>query len=419
MDESCQKICDELCPLLGIPPDSSSAAIRKALCARIDEAALSGADGAPEEIERLCVLYFDFCAAWHKYLAAAGAGKNDHPDAAKLKTEGGALTRNFQKVIIRYACCRWRIGNVARRLEADIEKAAQGASPGHKDIPWTYDLPAQVALMTRKREVLSDYMARIRKARPVVDRLEPAFAAFETNCNVLLGKGGAKAQMDEFTGLLRRHRFGEARRAVRRLSKKNRRFPFWPGRRERREKWEQVESLAAAVIDCVEKTTLRLEGRGGRMFLRDWEVRLAYETMERELEQASGFLEKYTVPEIRYRRDALDRESERLAALSSFEKLLDLLDDILKGRFNAMKTLKDVKDFEAGPLLRLRHALDTVAGDTEKIEKKALSLASGPDPASVPDDGSILAALDAGAGAAPPSAPPLAASSAPSSATAS
>lgn len=404
MDEACQKICDELCPLLGIAPDSSSAAVRKALCTRVEEAALSGADGAPEEIERLCALYFDFCAAWHKYLAGGGSGGNDHPDAAKLKTEGGALTRNYQKVIVGYACCRWQIANVARQLEADIEKAAQNASPEHKDIPWTYDLPAQVALMTRKREVLSDYMTRIRQARPVVDRLEPAFAAFETNCHALLGKGGAKMQMDEFTGLLRKHRFGEARRAVHRLSKKDRRFPFWPGRRERREKWEQVETLAAAVIDCVEKTTLRLEGRGGRMFLRDWEVRLAYETMERELAQAISFLEKYTVPEIRYRRDALDREGERLAALSSFEKLLDLLDDLLKGRFNAMKTLKDVKDFEAGPLLRVRHALDTVAGDTAKIEKKVLSLASGPDPASAPDDGTLLAALDAScAGAAPPS----------------
>lgn len=382
MDDQCAARHQALCAALQIDGESSYPATKKAFVDRLAAMDPSRPDGA----EELCALFFDYCTAWHTYLGGAASDSADHDDAARLKIEAGAITRNYQKVILQLALCRMTLRGIAGRLDSDISRAAAESNPDNSAIQWTYDLPPQVALMTRRRSVLSDYMVRIRRAKPIVEKLEFAFAAQERILRDLTGDGAAKSAIEDFTGLLRKHRYRDARKLMQEKQKKDMANLFRLKRKERRAKWQTVCDIADVVAGCVEKRATALTGRGGRLFLRQWEVTLAYDGMSKELDQARQFLDKYEVPEIRYRRDALDRQEESLARLATIDDMLAVYEDLLKGRFFPMKTLKDARAFEAGPLKKVNFAIETLSRDIENAQAAILKLAEGPDPESVPDD---------------------------------
>ncbi len=340
--------------------------------------------------EELCTLFFDYCVAWHEFLVKAGGDKvktdGDHPDAGRLKTEAGAITRGLQKVIVQFAVCEGLLKAVMKALEEDIARAATEANKENKDINWTYDLPKQVALMTKKRNVLSDYMVKVRSAKPIVEKLEFAFGALEKGLDFLLGPEKRKKAMDEYIGLLRKHCHQEAEDFLKKQGTQDLKRLLCLNRKERRKKWDMIYEITDIISLCVKKRANHLMGRGGRLFLRQWEINLAYNSMSDELENARSFLDKYEIPEIRYRRDALDRQEESLQRIANLEDMITLYEELLKARFFPMKTLKAVRAFEEGTLKKVNFTNQTVSKDLENIEEAVMNLAQGPDPESVPDD---------------------------------
>ncbi len=393
MDEESAKHQAALCARLGIEEESSYKEIKNALVAALpgcaDGLAVDESEALADSIAALCGLYFDYATAWHTYLATAGgeaAAAPDHKDAPRVKAEAGAITRQFQDTLTRFAVCETYLKVVAACLDSDIDRAAARADTGHQDIPWTYDLPPQVALMTRRRNVLSDYMVRIRRAKPIVAGLETAFNALEAGLGDVQKPARVKTLLDDFTGLLRKGRYNEAATLIERAAQKDLKRLLCFDRRERKDKWALITELSGLIALCIKKRRAHLTGRGGRLFLRNWEVTLAYESMDKELTAARAFLEKYEVPEIRYRRDALDRQDEALRALGSLDDLLGLYEELLKGRFLPMKTMKEVRAFEEGTYKKVLFATGPLTRDLENLHAAVEKLAQGPDPESVPDE---------------------------------
>lgn len=395
MDATCTTHHVALCDRLSLNKESSYPATRQGfidavrnMAHGVDDAA--DAEKVKNDITDLCTLFFDYCTAWHEYLGKAGKAKGavakDHEEAGRLKTEAGAVTRGLQKVATQFACCDGLLHAVMKALDEDIKQASSRTAEENKDINWTYDLPEQVALMTKKRNVLSDYMVRVRAAKPIVEKLELAFLALEKLFSVLLGPEEAKKLMAEYTGLLRKHLYNDADKYVSDRAQKDLKRLICFDRKDRQKKWNLVSEIREIVTLCVKSREKYLTGRGGRVFLRQWEVDLAYDSMIKELDHARQFLDKYEVPEIRYRRDALDRQAGSLNRLTTIEDILSLYEDLLKGRFMPMVTLKDVRGFEEDTLKKVTYMTHTISKEIEHVEEAVFKLAQGPDPESVPDD---------------------------------
>lgn len=192
--------------------------------------------------------------------------------------------------------------------------------------------------------------------------------------------------MDEYIGLLRKHCYQDADKFIKKQSKKDLKRLLCFDRKERQKKWKMIFEITDLISLCIQKRTKHLTGRGGRIFLRQWEINLAYESMSDELTQARDFLAKYEVPEIRYRRDALDRQAESLQRLTKLDDMIDLYEELLKGRFFPMKTLKDVRAFEEGTLKKVYFMTQAISKDLDNAEEAIIKLSLPPDPESVPDD---------------------------------
>lgn len=391
MDDTCAQHHKMICARLGLDTeDSSYPVIKKSFIGALQDCA--GAATDPDAMEHtheglaaLGALYFDYSVSWHNFLSKSGSvAVQSHQDAAKLQVQAGAITKSVQNVIIQYASCAALLHAVIAALDDAINNMA--ADDRSTDIEWSYDLPEQVALMTKKRNILSDYMVRIRTAKPIVEKMEIAFVSLEKLLTAMTDATQCKKIIDEYTGLLRKHRYSEAEKFLKRTAHKHCGRFFCFGKKERRKKWDTVQQIAGVITLCVEKRAIQLHGRGGRLFLRAWEIKLAYDSMSKELEEARAFLHKYEIPEMRYRRAALDRQAESLARITTLDDLVGYYEDLLKGRFFPLRTLKDVRAFEDGALKKADFITKTIALDIKQAETAILKLSCGPDPENVPDD---------------------------------
>lgn len=392
MEKSGASTPSTLKTLLGLSAEAGHPQVREAFWAEVrartetpkNVETENGLNEAVSTLQDLCAQYFQYNAEQLKVVSGmVGNTRNDHPDAAIIKTEGGALAKALEKQATAFAVCALNIEGAKALLDTQIRDALQAAQEEHKNLDWTYDLTRQMAMMCKRRDMLSAYMERIGRARPLVIQIEKAFAALEKTLYDIIGPTKAQALCQEFTGLVRKRSFREAKAFVKAAARRDTTALFRLKKKERRERWKVAIEAFEVIADFVNKLTPRLVGRENVLFLREWEVKLAYEDMQRQLETTKEFIAKFQVAEIRFRRSTLDTERQRLYEISSFTAYLDLLDQLRKGSLFPMETLKDVRRFESEILNKVRYVLSEEARAVSQIDAKIARLRLPPDPGSV------------------------------------
>lgn len=338
-------------------------------------------------IEELCNIYFKYNKAVVESMAAGLKQDSiDHHEAKKLKIEAGAIIRALQKAMVRFAVCEMDLYYTVEILNREIDRASEHANEEYKEIEWSFDLPKHVAIACRRRDMLSEYMVRARKAKPMIKKLDLIYNVLDGEMQGLLGEKKTKHVMSDFTGQLRQFRFSKAEIIIRKARDKDCKNFLKRRDRKRLERWTLIVEISDLIIGLVKKLGDRLRGRQNTVFLRSWELRLAYEDMERWLERSRAFLSKYEVPEIKFRRDALLRQKDKLYELGTFESFLELLEKMQKGCSFPMTSLKDVRRFEAECFKKAQSVIDEQSEMIEQSRLKIAELACGPDPESIPDD---------------------------------
>ncbi len=383
---------NQLCQKIGLAENSSHKDLRKNFISYIKKQVREDSDPTTQEdrqaqLEDLCKIYFDYHKGYIESIAPnGGKSEGDHEEAGRVKSEAGAITRGVGKAIIQFATCELELYTTMLVLDQDIEQARGDVEEEHRDIEWSYDLPDQIAVSCRRRDMLSIYMARINKAKPIVALLDLVFKFLDRALSDLLDAEQAKKLIDDFIGHLRKKKFSLAETVFDQIAEKESKAFFRKNKKQRREQWVLVVEISKIITELVQKKVKQLVGREDNIFLRNFEVRLAYDDMEKQLLQAREYIAKYQVPEIRYRREALDREKERLYNVDSFETLLDSYERLEKSCKFPMKTLKDVRSFEAEIYGEAKKIIGAKSDVVEQTSHKIEELSKGPNPEAVPDD---------------------------------
>ncbi len=339
-----------------------------------------------EDLEELCALFFEYNQATANNMATLlPKGTKDHPDAGLIKTQAGAITRGLQKSIIGFAFCEMELYATIALVDADIKEKTKEGGEEHKDMQLPNDLPQQIAVAIRRRDAFSEYIVYMRRAMDTLKKLDPVYTVFEGELNFLLGDEPAKKLIDDFNGLLRKMKFLKAEELIEKIHKKDSKAFFRRKKKMRAKRWTLVLEISHLTAGLLQKVAKQLKGREDILYLRSEEMKLAYEDMESQLEKTNQFLDKYEVPEIRFRRDALGREKDRLYEIGTFEEFVEILENIQKGCALPMTGLKDVRNFEENYYKKAQRIMDDKSLMIGQSQAKIQELSKAPDPESVPD----------------------------------
>lgn len=351
----------KICKLVGIPKDADHEAIYEKFISMITElsqdiltlhikARISNEEleDIIDEIDEMTGAYLSYNEARVKFICInAMKGKNipEHPDAEAVKKTAKNYMAKVESSIVAYLICHLEIQSFINEIDQDVKDCPYytGKDEQLTGAVDTRDLTnRQVVILTRD-VALDKYMERLKIIEKHIDKLENACNTMEILITNILNVKDAKNHMMQYMGLLRQKEFTAAREAIDQLLKDEKKA-F--GKKKKKKITENFKVLTNFINNFVVEHAVELTGREGSLFLRKWELEIAYKMVIDEKNVTKEYIEKYSIPEMRFRQDSLKREKARLLETVTMQEMLETLEALQKKFFLPLKTLQDVRSFE-------------------------------------------------------------------------
>ena len=340
-----------------------------------------------ESINKLCELYFEYNAAFIEDIEKkTKQKKQDHADAAHLKSQTKSILRGLKKTIISYALCEHTLNMNIKQLQAQELSLTKEFGAGDPKARISDKLPRQIAVFCKRREILTETLAIMHKIKDMVIFLDPIFVHLERELAVLLNEKTSRKVLQNFIGELRKKNFQTASEEIKKIYTKDNKAIFKLKKKERKKQWLIIVDAAELTALLVEKTEQKLRGRENKIFLRSWELDLAYEDTDKILRQTKEFIEKYRVPELKVRLKSLKRSKKRLKEIATFDSLITLLEDVQLKMLKPMTTLREVNKFQTQYFKKIEQLAYDSEPAIQQIKIRANEHLKGPDDEEITED---------------------------------
>ncbi len=381
-----------LARLIGKPGDQNHAALVSGFLKRADTLTKTHADGLNDEEARQALK--DLRDAYRDYRredlarlqAAIPASKKEHTDAGTIKSKATSILRGVYKALLELLLCERNMNLTIESIRQEI--TALGGDPkAALKIPATAlssDLPIQVAVAIKRRGVLNAEIARMQKMESIVGMIEAVLNYVELSVSELMTPEKAKPVLNDFTKLFRKMKFPQAHKLLAETAQQETGRLFMRKKKFKRGRWKFILEVTDILIALAEKFKADLRSSGEDIFLKKDELRKALEHSQKQISITVDFLEKYRIPEIRMRLDALQRQREKIGAeVGTLQTYHALIEEIERGCAAPMMTLKEVNDFEAGPFKQANITIEKKSVEIQKFLEFIREKGKNPDPEAV------------------------------------
>lgn len=381
-----------LARLIGKPGEWNHAALVSGFLKRADALTKTQADGLNDEEARQALK--DLCDAYRDYRredltrlqAAIPPAKKEHTDAGTVKSKATSILRGVYKALLELLLCERDLNLTIESIRQEIETLGGDPKAALK-IPATAlssDLPVQVAVAIKRRGVLNAEIARMQKMESIVKMIEAVLSYVELSVNELMTPEKAKPVLSDFTKLFRKMKFPQARKLLAETAQQETGRLFMRKKKFKRGRWKFMLEVADILVALAEKFKKDLRSAGEDIFLKKDELKKALEHSQKQLSITIDFLEKYRIPEIRMRLDALERQREKIhAEVGTLQTYHALIEEIERGCAAPMMTLKEVNDFEAGPFKQANITIEKKSVEIQKFVEFIHEKGKNPDPEAV------------------------------------
>lgn len=325
-------------------------------------------------LRRAYALFFDYALQWVKEQMEKTRTEKSHPDALDLKREARNVLASLQNDIIAFSICYMHLMRfmtlVRDAIKSDEEK---GVIPlGGKDIKWTSDTGLMLGRNKKRKGEIDALHARYEQAHGLFMGFGDRLADFEAALNELYSKDDAEKILRGVRASLRIGDFARARTALKQIETTAPKFTL--DRRASDAAQGVLLLQGRGIIDFFDKNAPVFTGEDGKLLLGASELKILIDAQAMEIRRIRAFVVKYNLPYMEYKLDGLARLRDRLMVIGSLEGSMTLYRKLIAGLALPMKTLEEVRSYEADVLGLIKHLQASQFPDTAKIYQTALDM---------------------------------------------
>lgn len=367
---------------INVPDDADLETVERALMDYVKDHIQSVADSYDEKrvqdevrvIQKIYNDFFDYSLKWAKYEMDRARTEKSLPDSTALKRTARDVMASLQSNMIDFAVCYMHLNRfmtLVRDGIKDEEMKGVGIISG-KEIKWTSDTGLLLGRQKKRRHDIEFFMKNFDKAPSVFDKTEPLMTQIQSNLVSALSREDADRFDISLRSALRIGDFKRARAVFKNISTAAPRFAL--DRKAAETTLANTERLGKALIDLFESNQTILKGEDEKLFLNYSEMKIIHDGMIQELRKIRAYVVKYNLPYMAYKLDTLARLKDKLLVMGSLEGLMTLYRRLITGMAKPIKTLEELRMYEAEVVNRITYLIGSQFSEVVKIEKDARQL---------------------------------------------
>lgn len=315
-------------------------------------------------------LYFAYTLRWIEREAGKYKEIKEFDTAPALKKQAKSVVIELQNYIAEFVSCYMHLGRFMTLLRDEIrkEEIKLGGAGSHR-IKWTADAGVVIARYRKEKKQLLERMARMGRARAVLEQIENDIDTVRGSVLTLFGRDKAEPYTRRFMASLRVSDFRKARKAVQEIADAKKKFGL--DQKAAKQALDNLEASANRILEIVEQNQELLASEENKLFLRPIETDLAYNGDVKELQKIKAFLAKYHLPYMQYKLDTLAHLKDKLLVLNSLESLMTLYKRLILGIALPLKDIKTVRLYESEILNHVKYLLTGHFTELPKILQRA------------------------------------------------
>lgn len=315
--------------------------------------------------------FFDYAVLWAKDQLEKSRNEKSHADAANLKREARQVLSSLQGDITAFAICYMHINRFMTLVRDEIKREdMKGIGfAASKNIKWTSDTGLMLGRNKKRKQEIDLLDQKFTAAAALLSSIAARQEAVESGIAGLFSKEDADKILRGIRAALRTGDFPRALRAVKEISKLPPKFTL--DRKAAEAEQAALEKEAKEIVDFIAGHGETLSGEDGKLFLSASEIKIILDSLSVESRKIRAFVVKYNLPYMEYKLDELGRLRDRLMVIGSPEGLMTLYRKLITGLASPLKTLEEVRAYEADVLGLIKHLQASQFRDIPKIYQAA------------------------------------------------
>jgi len=315
--------------------------------------------------------FFDYTVLWVKDQLEKNRGEKNHPDAANLKREARQVLSSLQNAITAFAVCYMHINRFMTLVRDEIKREDMKGIGfvSSKNIKWTSDTGLMLGRNKKRKQEIDHLNKKFNEAIILLGPITVRQEDFENGINGLFSKDDAEKILRSIRAALRIADFGRANRAVKDIAKLPAKFTL--DRKAAEAEQVALQKKAQGIVDFFAEHAETFSGEDGKLFLNASEVKIILDSQTVERRKIRAFVVKYNLPYMAYKLDGLGRLRDRLMVIGSPEGLMTLYRKLITGLASPLKSLEEVRSYEADVLGLIKHLQASQFQDIPKIYQTA------------------------------------------------
>ena len=285
--------------------------------------------------------FYAFAHGWIEEESSKSQPK-DSKDGQEKKKFIYELINDFEKGFKNYVRTDFHLEHNIK-IARDFQKREEEELEIIPKTEWTKDTQTFLEKYLKKIPVIKEDITRLKEATDLIKKLEPQLSKVEKDLHAIFGPKKGKTLYTAYMAGLRQMNEGKADAAIARINSEKGKFSLIPRGANKKETIALCKKLKDEYLDNM--TLLQLAE--DRIFLKQSEVKVAFDVAEKELKQAQELIHKYHHPYLKSRVKELSKLRDRLENVGNVKDILKLYRYAIKGMTVSLKSYEDIRMFDA------------------------------------------------------------------------
>jgi hypothetical protein len=364
---------------LSIPSGSDLATIEKSLLEKLQEKfEFEGPveddefERRKEDIRRIYTAFFEYADNRIKLFSAKPKTASEPQEAIDLREQAFEMLADIQNSLIEFTLCLTLANRYIAYVEDELEKEDKLIkSKSVKKIEWTSDIDVSIKRMKKRKRTLDKQNERLAKGR---EHLEAAQRYYEdldySLADIATGEDREKL-FRAYNSALRISKFPKAEKALREIVNYKKKFSFKNAPESVR---RRANNSGQKFIQEIMEHRNDIINEEGKLFISPNEIRNAINANIEEIKYIRKYIAKYHYPYMKGKHGSLSRMRDKLLAIGTFDRLIRLYIDLIKGLSETMYDFPSIREYESTTIERAQYLIGDRFPEIPKITQDTESI---------------------------------------------
>jgi|GEM_PF-4350649 len=312
-------------------------------------------------------VFFAYLRDWVSHEQKKHAHFESVPDFRTLQDTVGSIQKRLEDNIINFSCCAMSLFYSKGTLSAYRKMYDSECQTSLKKIEWTKASSRMLRQNLSERKKLLDSTTNLAIGLRVLEGFESSHGALHDLVEKVASKKTAQNLTKSLRVVLRNGDFKKGQDMIATLDRPK---GLFVGPKKELSFENSVMSLASYVETLKNNVNyLKADAELDKIFLSAQELKVVLIARLKELETTEEFLRKYWTPYIDHVMRSFSLLQEKLSVIGSFETLLTLYIQMVRGIAQPLQDMKDIREYETNILDKVQFLLNTQFKEIENIQR--------------------------------------------------